>query len=273
LRGRWRRVPSVGHTRPGLTSEGHSDARVVLERVSCAYDGRPALREVSLRVADRAITAVLGPSGCGKSTLLRAINRTNDGLPGARMTGSILLDGRDVYAPGTDVVALRRRVGMVFQRPAVFAMSVFDNVAYGPRAAGRRASLGPAVESALRRAALWEEVRDRLDADAGALSLGQQQRLCIARALAVEPEVLLLDEPTSALDPGASARIEDLLRELRGSLTIVLATHALGQAARLAQTAAYLEDGALVEAGPAARVLSRPSDPRTAAFVSAGAVR
>ncbi len=256
-----------------MSAEGDSDARIVLERVSCAYDGRAALREVSLRVPPRAITAILGPSGCGKSTLLRALNRMNDGVPGARTTGRILLDGRDVLGPGVDVVGLRRRVGIVFQRPAVFAMSVFDNVAYGLRAAGRRSGLGPAVESALRRAAVWEEVRDRVDADASALSLGQQQRLCIARALVVEPEVLLLDEPTSALDPGACARVEALLCELARSMTIVLATHSLAQAARVAQRAAYLEDGALVESGEAREVLFCPKDPRTAAFVSAGSSR
>jgi phosphate transport system ATP-binding protein len=241
-----------------------------LQAVSCAYDGQTALRDVTLSVEGCAVTAIVGPSGCGKSTLLRVLNRMNDGIDGARVTGKVLLDGQDIYGPSVDVVALRRRVGLVFQRPAVFPMSVFENVAYGPRAAGRREprAITRSVESALRRAALWDEVKDRLDHDAAELSLGQQQRLCIARALAVEPEVLLLDEPTSALDPSATARIEDLLAELRKTLAIVVVTHAMSQAARVSQMVAYMEGGALVEMGETRAMFTRPTDKRTRDYLS-----
>lgn len=252
------------------TSDETTPPKVTLEGVSCAYRGRPALCEVGLTIAAQAVTAIVGPSGCGKSTLLRVLNRMNDGIEGARVTGRVLLDGVDVYRDETDVVSLRRRVGLVFQRPAVFVMSVFDNVAYGPRAAGRREprSVTRAVETALRRAALWDEVKDRLDADASELSLGQQQRLCIARALAVEPEVLLLDEPTSALDPAATARVEDLLSELRKTLAIVVVTHAMAQAARVSQSLAFIDGGALVEAGETRAMFTRPKDKRTQDFLS-----
>jgi phosphate transport system ATP-binding protein len=251
-------------------SSARSEARIELRAVSCAYGSRVALRSVDLSVAGRSVSAIVGPSGCGKSTLLRVLNRMNDGVDGAKVTGSVLLDGADIYRAGVDVVALRRRVGLVFQRPAVFAMPVFDNVAYGPRAAGQRdkRTITRLVESALRRAALWDEVKDRLDGDASALSLGQQQRLCIARALAVEPEVLLLDEPTSALDPGATARVEDLLAELRKTLAIVVVTHSMAQAARVSQMVAFLDGGALVECGETRAMFTRPTDKRTQDFLS-----
>lgn len=250
-----------------------SPPRIELKKLSCSYGARVALRAVDLCIQGCAVSAIVGPSGCGKSTLLRALNRMNDGIDNARVTGQVLLDGVDVYGSHgarIDVVALRRRVGLVFQRPAVFAMSIFDNVAYGPRAAGRKDPrvITRSVESALRRAALWDEVKDRLDHDASELSLGQQQRLCIARALAVEPEVLLLDEPTSALDPAATARVEDLLSELRKTLAIVVVTHSMAQAARVSQMVAVIEDGALVEAGDTRTMFTRPKSKRAQDFLS-----
>jgi phosphate transport system ATP-binding protein len=241
-----------------------------LRAVGCSYGGRPVLRSVDLLIHSQSVTAVVGPSGSGKSTLLRVLNRMLDGLEGAVVSGQVLLDGRDVYAPNFDVVSLRRRGGLVFQRPAVFSKSVFENVAYGLRAAGRRdeRAITRAVELALRRAALWDEVKDALDRAAVELSLGQQQRLCIARALAVEPEVLLLDEPTSALDPVATARIEDLLSELRRSLSIVVVTQAMAQAARVSQRMAFIEGGELVESGETRSMFTRPKDKRTQDFLS-----
>ena len=218
----------------------------------------------------RSITALIGPSGSGKSTLLRAINRLNDELPGARHSGRLLLDGDNVYEPTVDVSVLRQRVGMVFQRSNPFPRSVFDNVAYGPRLnvglTGR--ALDDAVEDALRRAALWDEVKDRLHQRAGSLSGGQQQRLCIARALANRPAVLLLDEPTSALDPQGTQRIEELLYDLQQELTIIIVTHNLHQAARVSRRTALLVDGVLVEDAATDRLFTRPSDSRTEAFIT-----
>lgn len=229
--------------------------------------GVHALRGVSLAVAPLQVLALVGPSGCGKSTLLRALNRLHDLTPGVRVRGRVLLDGADTAR--MDPVELRRRVGMVFQRPNLFPGTVFANVAWGLRLQGAR-DLGGHVERALRRAGLWEEVRGRLHGPAGALSGGQQQRLCLARALALDPEVLLLDEPTSALDPAATARFEALVRELRDEVTVVMVTHNLAQARRLADGIAFFQAGELVEAGPTATLFTRPRDPRTAAYLARG---
>jgi len=243
---------------------------VILERFSAWFGAAPALHNVDLTVRPRSVTALIGPSGSGKSTLLRAINRLNDELPGARHSGRLLLDGANVYAPTVDVSELRQRVGMVFQRSNPFPRSVFDNVAYGPRLnAGLTGRvLDDAVEDALRRSALWDEVKDRLHHNALTLSGGQQQRLCIARTLANRPAVLLLDEPTSALDPQATQRIEELLYDLQQDLTIIIVTHNLHQAARVSRRTALLIDGVLVEDAATDRLFTRPSNSRTEAFIT-----
>lgn len=244
--------------------------RVVVERFSSWFGGRQALFNVGLTLLPQNVTALIGPSGCGKSTLLRSINRLNEIIPDVRHTGRVLLDDEDVYAPTMDTSMLRQRVGMVFQRSNPFPKSVYENVAYGPRLHG--VPIGPdleaRVEHALRRAALWDEVKDRLRENALQLSGGQQQRLCIARALANDPEVLLLDEPTSALDPLATQRIEELLYELRRDLTIVLVTHNLQQAARVSDRTAFLLDGRLIEHADSTRLFTSPTDSRTEAFIT-----
>ena len=234
------------------------------------YGPRQALHDIDLRIPARSITALIGPSGCGKSTFLRSINRLNELIPGIRHDGAMLLDGEDVYAPGVDVVALRQRTGMVFQRWNPFPKSIYDNVDYGPRINGRRerAELDQIVETSLRRAALWDEVRDRLRASALALSGGQQQRLCIARALANEPEVLLLDEPASALDPIATQKIEELLYELKQELTVVIVTHNLQQAARVSDYTAFFYMGHLVEMDATERLFTSPRSERTDAYIT-----
>jgi phosphate transport system ATP-binding protein len=234
------------------------------------YGRKQALRGISLDVAPRSITAFIGPSGCGKSTLLRAVNRMNELLPDTRHGGDIRLLGDSVYAPTVDVVGLRRRIGMVFQKPNPFPKSIFDNVAYGPRtnALCHERELPDRVEQALKRAALWDEVADRLDDIATGLSGGQQQRLCVARALANDPEVLLLDEPASALDPIATQRIEELLVELKKEVTIVVVTHNLQQAARIGDDAAFFYLGELVEFGRAEDLFTRPREQRTEAYVT-----
>jgi phosphate transport system ATP-binding protein len=234
------------------------------------YGKTQALHGITLAAEPRAVTALIGPSGCGKSTFLRSINRMNALVPGVRHEGSLRLDGADVYTDGIDPVALRQRVGMVFQRSNPFPKSVYDNVAYGPRINGvrGRADLDAIVESALRRAALWDEVKDRLRENAWGLSGGQQQRLCIARALANEPEVLLLDEPASALDPVATQKIEELVYELRRDLTIIIVTHNLQQAARVSDATAFFYLGRLVEIGPTGRMFTSPTDARTEAYIT-----
>ncbi len=244
--------------------------RVVVRALSVWFGDRQALDDVTFTLPARRVTALIGPSGCGKTTLLRAINRLNELTPGARHLGRVELDGEDVHAPGVDVAALRQRVGMVFQRWTPFRASVYDNVASGARLAGvsARGELDQVVELALRRAALWDEVRDRLRASAWSLSEGQQQRLCIARALAPQPEVLLLDEPTSALDPVATQRIEELLYELRQEVTILLVTHNLQQAARASDYTAFLAAGRLVELDASDRLFTAPRDPRTEAYIT-----
>jgi phosphate transport system ATP-binding protein len=216
------------------------------------------------------VTALIGPSGCGKSTFLRCLNRMNDHIAGAAISGQVLLDGRDVYGPDVDPVELRRRVGMVFQKSNPFPKTIFENVAFGPRVHGARdpVALREIVERSLRQAALWDEVSDSLDKSALALSGGQQQRLCIARALAVEPEVLLMDEPASALDPIATAKIEELIHELKSSYTIVIVTHNMQQAARVSDLTAYFYLGRLVEFGPTARIFTSPARQETEDYIT-----
>jgi phosphate transport system ATP-binding protein len=243
--------------------------RIDVERFDFWYGATPALYGIEMSIAPRAVTALIGPSGCGKSTFLRSINRLNELIPGARRTGEIRLDGENIYAKGVDVVTLRQRVGMVFQRSNPFPKSIYDNVAYGPRINGApRRHLDGIVESALRRAALWDEVRDRLRDSALALSGGQQQRLCIARALANDPEVLLLDEPASALDPIATQKVEELVYELKRELTIVIVTHNLQQAARISDQTAFFYLGRLVEMGETQRLFTSPRESRTEAYIT-----
>lgn len=234
------------------------------------YGKKQALFHVSLAIQPRSVTALIGPSGCGKSTFLRSINRLNDTIAGTHHTGEMLLDGDDIYSKRTDVVALRQRVGMVFQRWNPFPKSIYENVVYGPRINGvsSRSELDGIAEDALRRAALWDEVHDRLRRSALGLSGGQQQRLCIARALANQPEVLLLDEPASALDPIATQKIEALLYELKSQLTIVIVTHNLQQAARLSDRTAFFYLGKLVEADTTDRIFTRPREDRTEAYIT-----
>ncbi|HEV2642225.1 MAG TPA: phosphate ABC transporter ATP-binding protein PstB [Candidatus Elarobacter sp.] len=260
---------------PQLTLPGEPDAPVSAGAIeardfSFFYGKKQALFDISLAIQPRAVTALIGPSGCGKSTFLRSINRMNDLIPATRNTGEMLLDGEDIHAKGTDVVALRQRVGMVFQRWNPFPKSIYDNVVYGPRINGvrNRAELDSIAEDALRRAALWDEVRDRLRQSALGLSGGQQQRLCIARALANQPEVLLLDEPASALDPIATQKVEALLYELKSQLTIVIVTHNLQQAARISDRTAFFYLGRLVEADTTDRIFTRPREERTEAYIT-----
>lgn len=234
------------------------------------YGGTRVLHGIDLDIPDRRVTALIGPSGCGKSTFLRCLNRMNDLIPGARAEGSLTFRGEEIYARGRDVTELRRRIGMVFQKPNLFPMSIYDNVAYGPRLHGVRSrrALDETVERSLRAAAIWEEVAGRLRRPALSLSGGQQQRLCIARALAVEPEALLLDEATSALDPISEARIEALLGELKGRYAVVLVTHNMRQAARVSDRTAFFLSGELVEAGSTERLFSMPRDRRTEAYLT-----
>jgi phosphate transport system ATP-binding protein len=240
------------------------------EDFSVYYRGVPAVRDVTLGIQAGQITAIIGPSGCGKSTLLRAINRMNDLIPGCTTSGRLLLDEENVYGSQVDVTALRKRVGMVFQKPNPFPKSIFDNVAYGPRIHGlrRRGDLAYVVEHSLRQAALWDEVKDRLSENALGLSGGQQQRLCIARALAVEPELLLMDEPTSALDPMATDRIESLMAKLRGEYTIIIVTHNMQQAARVSDRTAFMYVGELIEFDDTSRLFTTPRVQRTQDYIT-----
>jgi phosphate transport system ATP-binding protein len=234
------------------------------------YGKKQALKNISMKVPPRSVTALIGPSGCGKSTFLRSINRLNDLIPGVRHEGDLCLDGNSVYNPSLDVVALRQRVGMVFQRWNPFPKSIYENVAYGPRINGiaDEASVDEIVERSLRRATLWDEVKDRLRTSALGLSGGQQQRVCIARALANQPELLLLDEPASALDPSSTQRIEELLYELKRELTIIIVTHNLQQAARASEYTAFFFTGDLVEFGPTERMFTSPREERTEAYIT-----
>jgi phosphate transport system ATP-binding protein len=255
---------------PIAHQERRRNGRIEVEHFDFWYGRTQALFDINLRIAPRAVTAFIGPSGCGKSTFLRSINRMNELIPGARRAGVIRLDDDDIYEKGMDVVTLRQRVGMVFQRWNPFPKSIYDNVAYGPRinASPRRQELDVVVESALRRAALWDEVKDRLRDSALALSGGQQQRLCIARALANDPEVLLLDEPASALDPIATQKVEELVYELKRDLTIVIVTHNLQQAARISDRTAFFYLGRLVEMEDTQRLFTSPREERTEAYIT-----
>jgi phosphate transport system ATP-binding protein len=253
-----------------------ADLKITAEHVWVRYNGKAAIRDVSLEIRERSIMALIGPSGSGKSTFLRCFNRMNDLIPGATVEGQVCLDGEDVDEPGVSVVELRRRVGMVFQRPNPFPMSMYDNVAYGPRRRGLsdRSKLDELVETSLKRAALWDEVKDDFrKKSALALSGGQQQRLCIARVLATEPDVILMDEPASALDPVSTLRIEELMRELREQYTIVIVTHNMQQAARVSDVTAFFtmgEDraGYLVEVGPTGRMFTNPAERLTEDYIS-----
>ena len=234
------------------------------------YDGFKALKDINLRILEHQITALIGPSGCGKSTFLRCLNRMNETIPGTRLEGQVLLDGEDIYGPDVDVVELRHRVGMVFQRPNPFPQSVYDNVAFGPRVLGlhRQVNLDDLVEHSLRRAALWNEVKDKLKRSAMELDGGQQQRLCIARVLAVEPEVILMDEPCSALDPVATLKIEELMQELKKNYTIVIVTHNMQQAARVSDRTGLFWLGELVEYGVTSQIFTRPQEKRTEDYIT-----
>ncbi|OPY58371.1 MAG: Phosphate import ATP-binding protein PstB 3 [Pelotomaculum sp. PtaU1.Bin035] len=247
-----------------------TSTKISVQSLNLYYKDFQALKNVNLEVEENQVTALIGPSGCGKSTFLRTLNRMNDLIEGVRVDGVILLDGRDIYRPDVDVVNLRKKVGMVFQRPNPFPMSVYDNVAYGPRIHGEKnkRKLDEIVEKSLRAAVLWDEVQDRLYKSALGLSGGQQQRVCIARLLAVEPEVLLMDEPTSALDPLATLRIEELIQVLRNDYTIVIVTHNMQQAARVSGVTAFFLNGDLIEYGNTDVIFTRPADQRTEDYIT-----
>ena len=247
------------------------DAKLAARGVSVYYGDKCAIDDVSIDIATEYVTAFIGPSGCGKSTFLRAFNRMNDTIAGARFEGEIALDGQDIYTSGMDVVQLRARVGMVFQKPNPFPKSIFENVAYGPRIHGLAASkadMDVIVEKSLKRAGLWDEVKDRLADSGTALSGGQQQRLCIARAIAVDPEVILMDEPCSALDPIATARIEELIDDLKGRYAIVIVTHSMQQAARVSQRTAFFHLGKMVEYGKTSDIFTNPREERTKDYIT-----
>jgi phosphate transport system ATP-binding protein len=245
--------------------------KIAARNVDVFYGAKQAINNVSIDIATENVTAFIGPSGCGKSTFLRALNRMNDTIPGCRVTGEISLDGEDIYASGMDVVQLCARVGMVFQKPNPFPKSIYENVAYGPRIHGLAASkadMDAIVEKSLRRAGLWDEVKDRISEPGTALSGGQQQRLCIARAIAVSPEVILMDEPCSALDPIATARIEELIDELRGRYAIVIVTHSMQQAARVSQKTAFFHLGNIVEYDDTPTIFTNPREERTKDYIT-----
>jgi len=261
-------LPALANTR---TMESVAGERLTIRELHAYFGRTHAVKRLSIAIANNRITAIIGPSGCGKSTFLRCLNRMHEVVPGARTEGTVLLDGEDIYAPGMDPVAVRRRIGMVFQRPNPFpTMSIADNVVAGLRLSGvrDRRRLGEVVERSLRQAALWDEVKDSLAKPGTSLSGGQQQRLCIARALAVEPEVLLMDEPASALDPVSTLKIEELARTLRETLTVVIVTHNMQQAARVSDTTAFMLAGELVESGPTSEMFTRPNDRRTEDYIT-----
>jgi phosphate transport system ATP-binding protein len=256
---------------PPPTPATVEDPKITARDVNVFYGEKQALKSVSVDVPEKSVMAFIGPSGCGKSTFLRCINRMNDTIAGCRVVGDIAIDGENIYDPSLDVVQLRERVGMVFQKPNPFPKSIAENVAYGPRIHGKarsKADLDVIVEKSLRRAGLWEEVKDRLGESGTGLSGGQQQRLCIARAIAVDPEVILMDEPCSALDPIATARIEDLMDELRQNYTMVIVTHSMAQAARVSQRTAFFHLGHLVEVGPTNQIFHNPKDKRTQDYIT-----
>ena len=243
---------------------------VKVEHLNFFYSGKQALFDINVAVKEKGVAALIGPSGCGKSTFLRVLNRMNDLVPGTRLEGKITVHGEDIYAPATDVVELRKKVGMVFQQPNPFPKSIYDNVAYGPRIHGlkNKEQLNQLVEESLKGGALWEEVKDRLHEPALALSGGQQQRLCIARALAVHPKILLMDEPTSAIDPIATQRIEDLVRELCKDYTIIIVTHNMQQAARISDNTGFFLQGEMVEWGKTSQIFTKPQDQRTEDYIT-----
>ncbi len=273
----------VPHAEPGgdarrITPKKPREPIFHLEDLAVAYGGKPAVRDVSFDIARNEITALIGPSGCGKSTLIRCLNRMNDLIPSARVEGQVLYHGQDLYAPEVDAVEVRKRIGMVFQKPNPFPKSIYDNIAFGPRVLGMKGGMDEIVEKALERAALWEEVKDRLKTNAFGMSGGQQQRLCIARALAVAPDVILMDEPCSALDPISTGKIEDLMLELKRDYSIVIVTHNMQQAARVSDKTAFftveLDDseknrtGHVVEFDDTEKIFTNPSDARTEAYVT-----
>ena len=258
-----------------MSTQSQKEAIIKLNNVSCYYNNFLAVKDVNLYIESNKITALIGPSGCGKSTVLRTLNRMNDTVPGAKITGEILIHETDIYKNGVDLIELRRKIGMVFQRPFPFPMNVYDNVAYGPRMHGvtKKSELDEIIEKSLKQSALWDEVNDKLTSSAYELSGGQQQRLCIARALAVEPEILLLDEPCSALDPIATLKIEDLLNELKKDLTIVIVTHNMQQASRISDNTSFFwtteeRTGFLVEYDATAKIFSSPKDKRTEDYIT-----
>jgi phosphate transport system ATP-binding protein len=254
-------APHTITTQPKMTAQG----------VSIFYGQKKAIDNVSIDIATEHVTAFIGPSGCGKSTFLRALNRMNDTIPSCRMEGNITLDGANIHTSNMDVVQLRARVGMVFQKPNPFPKSIYENIAYGPRIhglAGSKGDLDMIVEKSLRKAGLWDEVKDRLTDSGTALSGGQQQRLCIARAIAVDPEVILMDEPCSALDPIATARIEELIDELKGRYAIVIVTHSMQQAARVSQRTAFFHLGTMVEYGKTSAIFTNPIEERTKDYIT-----
>jgi phosphate transport system ATP-binding protein len=256
---------------PARDSQAIQPCKIAVDRLNFFYGAKRALEDISLEIPGNLVTAFIGPSGCGKSTFLRTLNRMNDIIPGTRVEGRIQIDGQDIYGGGIDVVGLRRRVGMVFQKSNPFPKSIFENIAYGIRLNGlarSRAEMQARVEESLQQAAIWDEVKDRLHDSALALSGGQQQRLCIARALAVKPDVLLMDEPASALDPIATQRIEELIYQLKASYTIVIVTHNMQQAARVSDLTAFFWLGRLVEVGPTDRIFTNPGQKLTEDYVT-----
>jgi phosphate transport system ATP-binding protein len=265
-------APKLSNDRAASSAEdlALASVKISVDRLSFFYDAVQALTDVSMSIPKNRVTAFIGPSGCGKSTFLRCLNRMNDMIELTRVEGEILLDGHDIYQSGTDVVELRKQVGMVFQKSNPFPKSIFDNIAYGPRLAGtrNRSKLHGIVEHSLKRAALWDEVKDRLNESALRLSGGQQQRLCIARALATNPDVLLMDEPASALDPASTSRIEDLIFELRDRYTIVIVTHNMQQAARVSDQTAFFYEGRLIEAGPTKQLFTTPTQKQTEDYIT-----
>jgi phosphate transport system ATP-binding protein len=263
-------LQKVRVTASTAASEAVAVPLIEIDKLSLYYGATQALNEVTLTMSERVVTALIGPSGCGKTTLIRCLNRMNDLIDGVRIEGGVRIGGHDIYGPEVDVIELRRRVGMVFQKSNPFPKSVYDNVAYGSRLQGmrKRSELDAIVERSLKRAALWDEVKDRLNTSGLGLSGGQQQRLCIARAIAIEPEIILMDEPASALDPAATSRIEDLIMELKKEFTIVIVTHNMQQAARVSDFTAFFYVGELIEFGPTVRIFNNPSQKRTEDYVT-----
>ncbi|EGL20223.1 phosphate ABC transporter, ATP-binding protein [Paenibacillus sp. HGF7] len=255
-------------TAPAMTIA--TDTKIKVNGLDLFYGDNQALHSIDLDIAPNTVSALIGPSGCGKSTFLRTLNRMNDLIDSVRINGTIKVDGQDIYSPESDIVSLRKRVGMVFQRPNPFPMSIYDNIAYGPRIHGqkKRAVLDEIVERSLRQAALWDEVKDRLNKSALGLSGGQQQRLCIARLLAVEPEVLLMDEPTSALDPISTLKVEELTQTLKERYTIIIVTHNMQQAARISDRTSFFLNGILVETDQTDKIFTNPNDQRTEDYIT-----